>query len=153
MKAEIVRREAFAVVGLKYRGQNETGEDIPRLWEELAESLEGIENPLNPKAACGIVDNYDEETTVFDYVAGVEVEEPHHVPLGMTRCEIPEQTYAVFRCTSDQLDETYRKIYETWLPQSSYERAEGPDLEEYGPGFLGDEENAEVSIHIPIEEG
>lgn len=153
MKAKIIKREACTVVGLKYRGQNETGEEISRLWEEFAESLEGIENPLDPSAPCGVVDNYDDETTEFDYIAGVEIEEPHHVPLGMTRCEIPEQTYAVFRCAPTRLDETYREIYETWLPQSPYRRAEGPELEQYSAEFLqGEEEQAEVRIHIPIEE-
>jgi AraC family transcriptional regulator len=152
MEAQIVHKEAFTVIGLKYRGQNETGEDIPRLWEELAESLEGIENPLNPKAACGVVSNYDDETATFDYVAGVEVEGTHHVPLGMTKLKIPDKTYAVFRCSIEDLDETYREIYETWLPHSSYQRADGPEFEQYSAGFLKGEEDAEVSVHIPIKE-
>lgn len=153
MKAEIVKRETFTVVGLKYRGQNETGEDIPRLWRELVDVLEGIENPLDPNAPCGVVDNYDEETAAFDYVAGVIVKDPHHVPLGMTKCDIPEQTYAVFECTPARLDDTYREIYEHWLPQSPYQRGEGPEFERYSPDFLkGQEEKGEVHIHIPIEE-
>ncbi|MFO7918574.1 MAG: GyrI-like domain-containing protein [Anaerolineae bacterium] len=153
MKAEIAKREAFTVVGLKYRGQNETGEDIPRLWRELVDVLEGVENPLDPNAPCGVVDNYEEETAVFDYVAGVIVKDPHHVPLGMTKLEIPEQTWAIFECTLDQLDDTYREIYETWLPQSGYQRAEGPDLEQYSADFLqGRGERAEVRICIPVQE-
>lgn len=153
MNPEIISREAFTVVGLKYRGENETGEDIPRLWGELAKVLEGIDNPLDPSAPCGVVDNYDEEIAAFDYVAGVIVNEPHHVPLGMTKWDIPEQTYAVFKCTSEHLDETYREIYEHWLPHSSYRRGEGPEFEQYSPGFLeGEEETGEVRIHIPIKE-
>jgi AraC family transcriptional regulator len=152
MEAQIVHREAFTVVGLKYRGQNETGEEIPRLWRDLAESLEAIENPLNPKAACGVVSNYDDENTAFDYVAGIEIEGTHHVPLGMAKVEIPEQTYAVFHCSTEDLDKTYREIYETWLPQSGYQRADGAELEEYDPDFLGNEEDAVVSLHIPIQE-
>lgn len=152
IEAEILEKEAFSVVGLKYRGQNGTGEEIPYLWKELAESLEGIEVPFDHKSAYGLIDNYDDETAKFEYVAGVAVGEAHHVPLGMTRWEIPQQTWAVFRCSPACIDETYQEIYQTWLPRSGYQRAEGPEFEQYSIGFLRGEEDAEVRIHIPIKE-
>ncbi|MGM0401353.1 MAG: GyrI-like domain-containing protein [Chloroflexota bacterium] len=152
IEAEILEREAFSVVGLKYRGQNESGEEIAYLWKELAEGLEGIEGPFTPKSAYGVIDNYDDESAEFEYVAGFAVGEPYHVPLGMARWEIPQQTWAVFRCTSACIDETYREIYKVWLPQSGYKRAEGPEFEQYSTDFLKGEDDAEVRICIPIKE-
>ncbi len=148
MEVEIVRRSGFAVVGMMYRGRNEKNE-IPRLWGELWGRKDEIGGKVAAAAACGVLGNKDPETGEFDYLAGFEVETGAGIPEGMVLWEVPEQTYAVFRCTLPEVKETFRFIFRTWLPQSAYEIAEGPELELYG-GDFDPVEKPEISICIPI---
>ena len=58
--------------------------------------------------------------------------------------------YAVFECTMDTIGSTYSHIYETWLPASSYEFADGcADFEYYPPQ---DATDASTAVWIPIRE-
>lgn len=50
---------------------------------------------------------------------------------GFVNLEIPEGKYAVFKVDGPVgiAQNTWRYIYRTWLPNSNYERREGPDFE------------------------
>jgi AraC family transcriptional regulator len=146
MEAEILKRDAFVVVGMKYRGRNEANQ-IPALWDVFMPRAHEIPAKVNERVAYGVMGNYDEATGEFDYVAGYEVSATDHIPEGMTSWAIPAQTYAVLPTTLPTLHETYGQIYETWLPQSGYKHAGGPEFEYYDEKF---NLSAEMSIYIPV---
>jgi AraC family transcriptional regulator len=49
------------------------------------------------------------------------------------------------------LKESYRYIYETYLPQKGYRRSEGPDMEYYTADFNAFNENSILYLYVPIE--
>jgi predicted transcriptional regulator YdeE len=148
VEVEIVNRPAFTVVGIMYHGKNEANE-VPRLWGELWSRSKEIKNRVDPSVAYGVLGKKDCDSGEFDYMAGLEVDSVADVPEGMDSWEVPEQTYAVFACTLPTLMETMQYAFETWLPQSAYERADGPGFELYGEDF-DHEERPAMSLFIPI---
>ena len=147
MEPEIKSKPAFTVVGMKYRGKNKDKE-IPQLWFKLGPRMNEIKRRIGP--AYGVTDNYNEESGEFDYVAGIEVDSSADIPEGMVSIDVPEQTYAVFTSTLPKLFETYHQFYESWLPQSGYNRAHGPELELYDETFNPADENSILYIYIPV---
>lgn len=146
---ELITRDAFTVVGIKYHGKNEHNE-IKRIWgESFLGRLDEIGYRSVPPVTYGVMGNYDPVTGEFDYVAGTGVERADDVPTGMVRWDVPAQRYAVFPCTLATLMSTFQHISETWLPQSGYQRAEGPELELYDEHFAG--EHSTVYVYIPVK--
>jgi AraC family transcriptional regulator len=150
MEPKIINRPAFTVVGAKYHGKNENDE-IPQMWGEFGPRMGEIKHVVDPHVAYGVMDNYDEESGTFDYLAGLEVESAVDLPEGMVGWEVPEQTYAVFTSTLPTLHETFQHIYETWLPQSGHQRAGGPEFELYDENFDPQDESSEMYIYIPVK--
>lgn len=150
MEPKIVTRPGFTVVGMLYHGKNEKGE-IPQMWGQFIPRVDEIKHKVNPHVAYGVIGNFDESSGEFDYVAGLEVESIAGIPEGMVSWEVPEQTYAVFTCTLPTLMEAFQHAYKTWLPQSGYSRAGGPEFELYDENFDPEDESSEMYIYIPIE--
>jgi len=150
MEPKMISRPAFTVVGMKYRGKNEHGE-IPKLWGEFMPREGGIKQKVNPHICYGVMGNYDEGSGEFDYVAGFEVESAADVPEGMVRWNMPEQSYAVFTCTLPTIREAFEHIYHTWLPESGYQRADGPEFELYDERFDPQDPSSEMYVYIPVK--
>ena len=147
MRPKIVSISAFAVVGMKYRGKNENNE-IPQMWGEFNPRIQEIPHQTGP--AYGVCSDYDADGT-FDYIAGVSVSQVDEIPEGMTVWEVPEQTYAVFPCTLKTIGEAYEYAFQTWLPGSGHERADGPDFELYTEEFDPEAEDPKLYVYIPIK--
>jgi AraC family transcriptional regulator len=79
------------------------------------------------------------------------VELVEEVPQGMVSLDIPQGTFAVFTTTLPNMMEAYDYAYNTWLPNSGYERLEAPDYEEYGPDFNGQDPNSEFQFYVPLK--
>lgn len=146
MEPKIVTKPPFTVVGLMYHGKNENNE-IPQVWDKLNPRYREIENRTGPAyGVCGDM----EENGRFHYLAGFEVTEVTELPAEMEKWTVPEQKYAVFPCSLKTIQETYRTIFETWLPQSGYVKADGPDFEFYGEEF--DMATGEgMAIYLPVK--
>ena len=142
-------RPGFEVIGMKYRGRNEKTE-VPELWESFVPRMGEIKNRADLAASYGVMDNYDEDSGEFDYIACVEVSSSEEVPQGMVSAKIPDQTYAVFRATLPKIKEAFGQIYGEWFPESRYERSPGPEFELYGKEF---EIEKTLFIYIPIRAG
>ena len=149
MEPKVVTKPAFTVVGMLCHGKNENNE-IPQLWREFMPRAQEIRQVATPHCAygvCGELDKGDE----FDYLAGFGVTGIDEIPAGMTSWEVPEQTYAVFPCTLKSIHQAYEYAFQTWLPQSGYQRAEGPDFELYDEDFDSQAQDPELAIYIPIK--
>lgn len=149
---QTVQRAAFTVVGMREHGTSETiPRDVPPMWERLLQRADEIQHVANRHEAFGVIGCPDAATREFDYVAGFAVTDDRQVPEGMVRCHVPAQTYAVFPCTLPTLMETFRYIYQTWLPQSQHQRAEGPEFELYGEEFNPAAGDARMYVYVPIK--
>ena len=150
MEPKIISREACTVVGMKYRGRNEQNE-IPQLWERFMPRAQEVTPKANPRQYYGVMDNFDEKTREFDYLAGFEVDGASKVPSGMESWQVPEQTYAVFPCNLKSIKEAFRQIYHEWLPKSGHQRIRGPKFEFYNKEFKPDEGKLDLYLYIPVK--
>lgn len=148
MEPKIISKPAFTVVGVKYHGKNEKDE-IPQMWQAFGPRVCEIKHVAAPHVAYGVCDSPD-ESGKFNYVAGFEVSSTADIPQGMVSWEVPENTYAVFTCTLPTLHETFQHI-ETWLPQSDYQRAPGPEFELYDENFDPEDPSSEMYIYVPVK--
>lgn len=143
-----VNRPAFIVVGVKYHGKNENNE-ISQIWDwEFLPRVKEIPSAVHPEVSYGVEGNFDEETGVFDYVAGVEVSDADDIPEGMAVWEVPENTYAVFPCSLRNLGETLEWIQQSWFPESEYQLAAGPMFEYYDTDFDPIEQT--MAMYVPV---
>lgn len=147
---DIVKKQAFSVVGLQYRGKNENDE-IAQMWNELVPRIREIESPTPTMVSYGVITEFDESTNEMEYVAGVEVDEVSDVPEDMVSVDVPAQTYAVFPTTLPALHDTIMHIYDEWLPDADYERIVGPEFELYDENFDPNDEDSELYLYIPVE--
>jgi AraC family transcriptional regulator len=149
MEPRIVSRPAFTVVGMRYRGKPDQGE-IPKLWSEFGPREGEVEPKSDPPRCYGVMDNYDEATGEFDYVASFEVESIVNIPDGMVSWDVPEQTYAVFSCTLPTIAQVFEYVHGKWLPGSGYRHAAGPYFELCNEEFDPENPESEMYIYIPI---
>lgn len=147
---KIVSRPAFTVVGLGLRGRPQEL-NFGALWDEFGARMGEIKGVINPRVAYGVEGNVDMASGEFDYLAAYEVAPNSPVPAGMTRWEVPAQTYAVFVTTLPVIKETWKEIVESWLPQSGRRYGPGPDFEFYPETFDPGQPGAELYLYVPIQ--
>lgn len=148
MQPQLMTKPAFTVVGLLIRTKPMT-QEIPELWARFVPRLDEIQQVAEPHVSYGVMAHFDQEMSELDYMAGNAVERVVDLPAGMSRWDIPANTYAVFETTLATIGETFGYIYGTWLPTSGYQHAAAPYFERYGETFSPD--NPALSIYIPVE--
>jgi AraC family transcriptional regulator len=149
MESELISKEAFTVVGMNRRGKNQ-GEELARLWRTFLSRANEIKGIVDRQVSYGLIGNFDEENGEFDYMAGYEVVEASAIPEGMSSWKVPKQRYAVFPCSLPDLMETLQQIYGTWLPESGYQRGNGPEFEHYGQEFNPEDPCSIMYVYIPV---
>lgn len=154
MKPEIIFKEEFYVVGLRYFGSNQNGE-IPELWDEFNKRYDEIENKVSGGCIglCEHVENFDPDSSKFEYVCCCEVSKTTVIPDGMVLRKVPAQKYARFvhKGPVDSLGETYDKIFGEYLPDHDLHTAVAADFEYYGDEFEFGSENSIMYVYIPIK--
>ena len=148
LQPQFVTKPAFAVVGLLIHTKPMTP-DIPQLWDKFVPRIGEIQHSAEPGVSYGLMDNFDQNIGELNYMAGIAVEKVVELPAGMTRWNVPADTYAVFEASLTTIGETFDYIYSTWLPTSGYQQVAGPYFERYGETFSP--ANPNLSIYIPVE--
>ena len=155
MEPQILDHQSFAVVGLPLKVGRTTTHEISTLWDRLIARVGEIAGRIDG-SAYGLLHNFDKHEGAFDYLAGVAVEGKAEVPEGMERIEVAAQTFAVFThrienpVLSQDLPRAFNYIYGTWLPDSGYLAAEGPELEYYDSRFDPSTNSGEIDLYIPV---
>lgn len=150
MDAKIVTKSAFTVVGMKYHG-NDT-QELPNLWRKFGPRVNEVKQVLNPEISYGVTPSFDEESGVFDYIAGVEVSSSTDVPQGMLSFRVPEGKYAVFTTTLPTFLDTFNTIMKVWLPETGNRRVPGGiEFELYDEKFDPSDPGSEFFYYFPIE--
>lgn len=147
MQPQIITKPAFTVVGLRIRTKPMSPE-IPQLWDQLVPRMDEITQVAEPQVSYGLME-HNQAMTELDYMAGNPVTQVVELPAGMSRWDVPANTYAVFATTLSTIGETFGYIFNTWLPTSGYQPAAGPYFERYPETFSPD--HPELSIYIPVE--
>lgn len=131
MEYRIEKKKAFKVMGIsKDFSYENANTDIPQFWNEAF--IQAEERPvLGMYGVC-----FDEEMSGdrFRYMIADDYDAEKAEERGVDVHEIKEHTWAVFPCRGAMplpLQEVNRRIFSEWLPASSYEIAEGYNIEYY----------------------
>ncbi|MFC5703354.1 effector binding domain-containing protein [Cohnella faecalis] len=155
-KPDLVRLEPMKIVGHEYKTSLNNGSyfaDIPGFYDHFGVNgyYERITDRAKPDFPYGI-GAYYEDNGDFSFIIGEEVHSFGNRETGFVHFEIPGGTYAEFKANgAPEFNQSlWRYIYGTWLPNSNYERREGPDFEVTDvrhsvPGCLA------MKIYIPIQ--
>ncbi|WP_028545407.1 effector binding domain-containing protein [Paenibacillus taiwanensis] len=158
-KPFITNLAAVDIVGYEYMTtlQHEAYyQDIPGFYHHFGEQQYylHIPNQAAPGMAYGISCRFQDDGQ-FSFIVG-EAVHPSDVKLtkGLIRYRLPEGLYAEFKVHghADEVQHTRRYIYGTWLPNSNYERLEGPDFEITDVGQSRYPDQMKMSIYIPIQQ-
>jgi len=146
MQPQFITKPAFTVVGLRLHTKPMTPE-IPALWEQFVPRMDEITHSAEPHVSYGVM-AHNQAMTELTYMAGNAVTQVDELPAGMSRWDIPTNTYAVFAATLATIGEVFGYIYNSWLPTSGYQPVDAPYFERYGENFSPD--NPVLSIYIPV---
>ena len=162
MDYRIEKKRAFKVVG-KLQMFNSSEElnrdDIPTFWGRchadgtVKELYKMSRNTVDDGMVFGVC--YDEnigEANRFPYLIAATYEKSE-IPIGYSVKEIPEYTWAVFRCVGampQAIQTLWRRIYAEFFPASEYRPVNGINIEAYYEGNMDDEKYIS-EIWIPVE--
>jgi AraC family transcriptional regulator len=146
MQPQIVSKPAFTVVGLRIHTKPLTPE-IPQLWDQFVPRMAEITQVAEPNVSYGVMES-NAAMTELVYMAGNPVTGVAELPTGMSRWDLPANTYAVFPATLHTIGETFGYIFNTWLPTANHQLAAGPYFERYPETFGPD--NDALAIYIPV---
>lgn len=138
MNYRIVEKEPFQVVGVKYSVEMVDGVLSPA-YEDMITAISDskmneLESMSDTEERYGIVHvsvNYNEsaegKATFDQYIGAITTKEETDA---YSTLEIPSFLWAIFEMDGDwqQIEEHWQRIYSEWLPSSSYELAEGPEM-------------------------
>ena len=72
---------------------------IPELWESFVPRIAEVEqSSVKPYGEFGAMKDFDQETKMFKYLAGLPVGSDALAPDGMEMWTVPAQTYIVIKC-------------------------------------------------------
>ena len=153
MEYQIVRKEAFRIVGFRTPLPMDTEESfqvVPRFWAEAGQGVWAL-LPLMDPGTPGVLGvstcHHGEETYYYIAVASAAP-----VPPGMYEWTVPAAEWAIFSGQGRQpiaIQELQKRIVTEWLPGSGYEWAQAPDIEVYlsAPG----EEESRFQVWLPVQ--
>lgn len=121
---------------------------IKELWERFMPDFGKIAGQVGTKT-YGVCHRFDGKGQM-DYMAAVQVVNAGEVPGYLHTLIIPARKVVVFPHEGDvaTLSETWRQIFDEWIPQAKLTVADGPQFEVYD--FSSDELPGTIEIHIPV---
>ncbi|MCG8500838.1 MAG: AraC family transcriptional regulator [Firmicutes bacterium] len=156
-KPEITHVNKTYIVGCEYRtslNDEKHFNEIPGFYDDFGrnEYYMRIPERIAPAFPYGISCNFQDDGR-FSFVIGEVVRLPiAGLPNKFINLEIPGGKYAVFKIDGPVkiAQNTWRYIYGTWLPNSNYERREGPDFEVTDVCNSVYPEKMSMKVYIPV---
>jgi AraC family transcriptional regulator len=140
MTYRIEKKGGFVLAGVSEEETNvgyQSMQKIPLFWDRLMRE-DFIEKTLCPLGShpdqelYGACYGFDSSCTMFRYMVGIRTEKKGKELNGLETLVITPQTYVIFTCYGvKDLQETTKRIFAEWLPQSGYVHANSPELEVY----------------------
>lgn len=144
MNYRIEHHDAFRIVGPRltcpWSPEKQEGFAlVPKFWGEHHQKgtipiLCGIMNEP-PMGILGVSVGDWQTAGSFDYYIAVSSDQP--APEGMAEYEVPACTWAIFECKGPMptaIQAMQQRIVTEWLPNSGYQYADAPDIEQYTEG-------------------
>ncbi len=158
-RPEITLLKKIHIIGYEYKtnlNNEKYFAEIPVFYFDFGrnEYYQRIPKKIAPNMAYGISTHFHDDGH-FSFIIGEEVQEFNtELESGFVNFEIPEGKYAEFKVngTADLVQNTRRYIYGTWLPNSNYERKDGPDFEITDVMHSIFPNEMKMKIYIPIKE-
>ena len=154
MFKEILDREEIKLVGVEGHFTETNSHELPALWQQFMLRLGEIKSATG-KVVYGLCEAHpgSKNTEEFSYTACIEVSDFEGMPHGMIAKTAPQSSYAVFthRGLIEDVGETLKYIYGTWLPSSEYERGEHLELQVFDERFKPGSDDSEVDIYVPVK--
>lgn len=130
MEYKIVKKPAFKVMGVsKIVGYGNGYSDIPKFWDEV---FSKTDNKL--MGMYGVCLDDEVPGDEFRYMIADDLDEELAKAQGYEVKEIPAHIWAIFPCRGampQALHNVNTKVFNEWLPASSYEIAAGFNIEFY----------------------
>jgi len=160
MNYQIETKEAFRIVGVKLEcpwtpEKQEGFTEVPKFWAKhgQAGTIPEICKLMNqePMGVLGVSVGDWQTTGSFDYYIAVSSFEP--VPEGMAAYDVPACTWAIFECKGAMpaaIQSMQQRIMTEWLPNSGYQYADAPDIEQYIDGDQSSDDYI-CYIWVPVQ--
>lgn len=156
-KPAIMHLDSIPVIGYEYHtdlNDEQYFEDIPGFYHDFGanEYFLKIPDKAAPDMSYGISCNFRDEGA-FSFIVGEAVlSSAQNTEDRFVHIEIPGGKYAVFDVSgpTEQVQNTRRYIYRTWLANANYERREGPDFEVTDVRRSAYPHDMKMKIYIPI---
>ncbi|MDQ0720921.1 AraC family transcriptional regulator [Paenibacillus sp. W4I10] len=142
------------IIGYEYKtnlNDNQHYAEIPGFYHDfgMEQRFMAIPERTRPDMAYGVACHFEEDGA-FSFIVGEESSGASQViEPGFTSIEIPGGLYAEFTVEGSGQD-IRKMIYGSWLPQSNYERREGPDFE-VTDVWKSTPEQLDMKIYIPLK--
>ena len=154
---DIIQLDKIHIIGYEYKtnlNDEKYFEEIPGFYDDFGKNQYYMRIPgrISPAFPYGIGCNYHDDGS-FSFIVGESVSQPvNELDEGFVNFEIPGGKYAEFKVNGPVgiAQNTWRYIYGTWLPNSNYERREGPDFEVTDVCNSSYPDNMNMKIYIPI---
>ncbi|MDQ0232065.1 GyrI-like domain-containing protein [Metabacillus malikii] len=159
MEIKIVERGPVRIIGMKIDTLlKDTREQhlIPKLQQAFHKKVSTIEGVIGLPTTYGIfIDppNYNPDTDLFTWIAGVEATAEVEVPFDMISYVIPQGSYAVlsYEGDIDNAGSAYDKLFE-WIQDSAYEQAGTFGFELYSEKHdVLERKSASFLLHFPVK--
>ncbi|MGE5702410.1 MAG: effector binding domain-containing protein [Clostridia bacterium] len=157
-KPVIVQLPPTTIIGIEYKtslNQDQMYQDIPQFYHDFGQNeYFSLIPSIAPAMPYGISCNFEDDGR-FSFVIGEKVDSSATIPdPRFVKFVIPGGTYAEFKVNgpSESVSRTRTYIYQTWLPNSHYERTEGPDFEitDVCNSIYPDDMN--MKVYIPLKD-
>ena len=159
MNYRIEHRDAFRIVGPKlscpWTPEKQEGfSEVPLFWQK--HGREGTIPRLcelmdqEPYGVLGVSTGDWQNAGRFEYY--IAAASTQAVPEGMCAYEVPACTWAIFECKGAMpasIQSMQQRIMTEWLPNSEYEYADAPDIEQYTEGDQSSEDYL-CYIWVPV---
>lgn len=157
-KPAIIQLNALKIIGYEYKTSltnKRHYNEIPGFHQDFGqhERFMRIPDKLAPGISYGISCNFHDNGD-FSFVIGEEVRQfAQQLESGFVNIELPAGQYAEFEANGPVglVQEVRDFIYGTWLPNSNYERKEGPDFEVTDVLNSTFPNDLRIKIYIPLK--
>ena len=160
MNYRIEKKDGFRIVGVKltcpWTPEKQEGfTEVPKFWMEQGQK--GTIPELcklmdqQPMGVLGVSVGDWQATGSFDYYIAVSSSCP--VPEGMFSYDVPACTWAIFKyrgAMPHSIQEMQKRIMMEWFPNSGYQYADAPDIEQYTDGDQSSEDYL-CYIWVPVD--
>lgn len=159
MEVRIVERESVRIVGVKIETLLQESKEqniIPALQQSFNKRLNEVVGAIGFPTTYGIfIDppNYNPDTDLFTWIAGIEASPEAEAPIDMISYVIPKGTYAVleYHGDIDNAGSAYGRLFD-WVNDSEYEHEGSFGFEMYLKEYDAlERKSGSFLLHFPVK--